>query len=162
MPQNNLHARFWSKVNKDGPTQPHMTTPCWEWTRAKGLRGYGRFGVSGIAKRAHRVSYEMENGPIPDGLFVCHACDLPRCVRPDHLWLGTDADNCRDRQMKGRTRIAPCLGEAHGRSKLTNDEVQRIRNMRSAGASVASLASEFAVSQANVYRVVNRELWGHL
>lgn len=85
--------RFWTFVERgDG---------CWLWTGALGGRGgYGRFD----ADRAHRVAYELVVGPIPPGLFVCHHCDVPRCVRPDHLFVGTAKDNAQDRDRKGRRR----------------------------------------------------------
>lgn len=86
-------ARFWSKVSK--------SEGCWEWTAA--LRsGYGVFYADGRLHRAHRVSWEIANGPIAEGLLVCHRCDNRRCVRPDHLFLGTSTDNNRDMTEKGR------------------------------------------------------------
>lgn len=89
--------RFWSKVDTDGD--------CWEWQAAKNPKGYGFFGLGrrgdGHAL-AHRVAYELTTGSIPDGLCVLHKCDNPGCVRPDHLWLGTRADNNRDMIGKGR------------------------------------------------------------
>jgi len=100
--------RFWSKVDKSGE--------CWTWTAgsagapSSGVK-YGSFWVGGKAKnggrslRANRVAFETVNGPIPPGMCVCHRCDNPRCVRPDHLFLGTSEDNSRDRHAKG---VAPC------------------------------------------------------
>lgn len=90
--------RFWEKVDKSGD--------CWLWTAATAFWGYGVFQLGrgpgeGIV-RAHRWSWEQAHGPIPDGLFVCHHCDTPACVRPSHLFLGTNADNLGDMGRKGR------------------------------------------------------------
>ena len=77
--------RFWSKVNK--------TESCWLWMASTVWNGYGRFRVGSTLQRAHRISWELYNGPIPDGLSILHSCDTPACVRPDHLFLGTQEDN---------------------------------------------------------------------
>lgn len=97
---------FWAKVNKDGPTLRPELGPCWEWTGYR-ARGYGvmrRASLYRFQIATHRYSWMLANGPIPDGLLVCHRCDNPPCVRPDHLFLGTTADNTRDRDAKGRGR----------------------------------------------------------
>jgi hypothetical protein len=100
-----LADRFWSKVDKNGPTQPHMTTPCWVWTAYRDRDGYGKFGLSGPRRvvKASRVAWEIEIGPILVGLMALHRCDNPPCVRADHLFLGTCADNLRDMADKGRS-----------------------------------------------------------
>ena len=75
---------------------------CWLWTRAKNGKGYGIVRTYRRLRRAHRVAYELRNGPIPDGLFCCHSCDNPGCINPDHLWLGDNAANVADKVAKGR------------------------------------------------------------
>lgn len=88
-------ARFWAKVDKTGD--------CWVWTAATNPKGYGQFYVEGM-RLAHRVSWILAHGPIPDDLCVLHRCDHPPCVNPAHLFLGTYADNNHDRDAKGRQR----------------------------------------------------------
>jgi len=83
-------------------------TGCWEWKRATNNIGYGMFRIKqGLMRTAHRVSYELFNGPIPNGMVVCHTCDNPKCVNPDHLWVGTMLDNIRDMDSKGRRVTRP-------------------------------------------------------
>lgn len=85
---------FWSKVDKSGD--------CWIWTGSRHGFGYGLFGLNGKTRRAHRISYELVNGPIPEGFVLCHTCDNPPCVNPDHLFVGSKADNTHDALRKGR------------------------------------------------------------
>ena len=94
-----LAARFWSKVDRD-------ETGCWTWLGAKTALKYGQIELDGRSIYAHRVSWELANGPIPSGLQVLHRCDNPPCVRPDHLFLGTQRDNITDMANKGRASHA--------------------------------------------------------
>ena len=112
--------RFWPKVRKaDGDG-------CWEWQASRMPKGYGRLGISGVMVLAHRVSYELNIGPIQAGLFVLHKCDNPSCVRPDHLFLGTQADNVHDAKAKGRKfgpqRKSHCVW-GHALSEYQNRQV---------------------------------------
>lgn len=91
-----VEGRFWSKVLK-GTDQE-----CWLWNASRIKDGYGKFSVSGVYQQSHRISWQLTNGPIPDGLCVLHRCDNPPCVNPNHLFLGTNLDNVRDMFAKGR------------------------------------------------------------
>jgi hypothetical protein len=142
-----LSERFWPKVKKSGPDD------CWIWIGAKMSRGYGVISkghhVEGRAL-AHRISYEMQNGPIPDAaLFVCHRCDTPDCVNPHHLFLGTNADNVRDCYAKGR-RTAP-------RSPKLSE--QNIVAIRASGVSCLTLADQFSVHHSTITSIRRRKTW---
>lgn len=113
--------RFWSKVDRSGPND------CWEWTASLNTSGYGQFGTQkGPSDRAHRYSYELENGAIPNGLCVLHRCDNRKCVNPAHLFIGTRQDNNADKIKKGRQRATgPRPGNAWN-SHLTERDVELI------------------------------------
>lgn len=144
--------RFWRKVDKRGPDD------CWEWVGSLSVRDYGRMKVCGKLVQAHRLSYEIANGAIPDGIFVCHKCDNPKCVNPSHLWLGTHRDNMQDARRKGR-QYAPGarIGEGNPCSKLTWGEVREIRAAR--GRTQLSLAREYNVSQGRISSVRLGKSW---
>jgi hypothetical protein len=164
-------VRFWSKINKDGPTMPNMESPCWVWTSGKAC-GYGAFWAGGKDHKAHRVVWTLSNGQIPHdssahGICVCHRCDNPACVNPAHLFLGTNADNVRDMAAKGRngSQTRPeCLarGEANAAAKLTDAKVIYIRAMHASGVTQAALASQFGVSFQLISQVVHRLIWKHI
>lgn len=97
---------------------------CWLWTGAVNAKGYGRATFSGEAVKAHRLAYRLFGGELGNG-HVCHRCDTPSCVNPDHLWLGTNTDNVRDKIAKGRQ--PPADGERNNRAKLTADDVKDVR-----------------------------------
>jgi hypothetical protein len=143
---NNDIDRFWSFVDKSGS--------CWLWTGSKDKRGYGRF--KGIG--AHRYSMII-NGTPPDNLFVCHHCDVPSCVNPSHLFLGTLQDNNADKTRKGRA----AKGEKNGSVKISMDDVLSIKN-RYANSSISQreLAKMYNISQMQVWRIVNNLKWKHI
>ena len=162
--------RFWAKVDFDGPIVEHVGTPCWDWTAATRSTGYGLFGVkhrtrSGMA--AHRVAYELAEGEDPGPWHVLHLCDRRCCVRRDHLYLGTNADNVRDRVDRGRTKTWATererLGESHPRAKLTDDIVRESRLLWKSGSETSvSLAARHGVAQATMHAALTGQTWGHL
>ena len=114
--------RFWTKVLK--------RNGCWEWTSAIASTGYGVVNIRGKVVGAHRMSWIISYGSIPDGLFVCHRCDNKKCVRPGHLFIGTQADNIEDCIKKGRMSDPPVppFGEKHCNSKISDVDVTSIRS----------------------------------
>ena len=110
---------------------------------------------------AHRISYELHSGPIPDGMHVLHKCDNPSCVRPDHIFLGTHTDNMQDMWTKGRGRCdgAGRKGAANGNSRLTEEQVDAIRRRLSAGESQRSLGLEFGVSKTLIGLIGKGRVW---
>lgn len=153
------------RVNKTGPLVHGMTTPCWTWTLAKNRSGYGIFKSNAIGGRglAHRLAYELEVGPIPEGMVVCHRCDNPPCCNPDHLFLGTRADNNRDMASKGRHRLQrrPELvrGAANPNTTLTEEDVTSIRSLGANGVSRRAIASRFGISSTTASNIINRRTW---
>lgn len=129
---------------------------CFEWTRSLN-RGYGMLSISGKNKYAHRMSYMLFIGPIPDGMDVCHHCDNPPCINPAHLFLGTAKDNAQDARRKGRTTKP--RGELHWKARLNPEKVIAIRQAKAAGETAPSLAARFGVSAAHIYQIVYRYSW---
>jgi hypothetical protein len=137
-------ARFWSKVRVGLPED------CWEWLANENDNGYGRVTQDGQNLRAHRVAYEIANGPVPDGLIVLHKCDNRKCCNPAHLMAGTHADNFADMVAKGRERWSK--GSQHPKAKLTPDDVAQIR---ASNDNNAILAERFGVSKSSISMVRN-------
>jgi len=151
-------TRFWARVDKDS-----SPAGCWLWTGGTASAGYGIIGINYKSIGVHRFSYALHNGPIPDGMFVCHHCDNPACVNPAHLFLGTPQDNMDDMASKGRAvhSHAPRLsGESHPNSKLTQAQVDEMRSLYATGEhSIAGLATRYNVTRANVSFIVKWRTW---
>lgn len=152
-------GKFFAKVEKcaDG---------CWMWTgtvRDK-ASGYGDFCTrrkgKTIHRPAHRYSWELHNGPVPVGLYVCHTCDVRLCVNPAHLWLGTHAENQADKVAKGRGYHP--FGSLSTKAKLTEAQVLEIRRRRAAGERGVDLAKEFVVSPSLINLLHKRKAWTHV
>lgn len=130
---------------------------CHWWTGSLNHNGYGQIKANGVNTRAHRVAYRLFVGPIPIGLQILHSCDNRSCVNPDHLFIGTNADNNRDMCKKGRQP----KGEGHGSAKLSESEVKKIRSMYG-DQSCTELAIIFGVSRPSISKIVNRQVWVHI
>jgi hypothetical protein len=138
---------------------------CWLWTGDLVKGGYGTYQISktriskGKYERvrvyAHRISWQLHRGEIPDGIEVCHECDVAGCVNPDHLFLGTHADNQKDMVSKGRH----AHGKNHGNAKITEIDVMDIRNSRE---TLAVLGAKYGLCEQTVSEIKNRKIWQHV
>ena len=147
-----LRERFYARaLMRDG---------CWGWRNKPARGGYAHMLWQGKTHRAHRLSWRIHHGPIPDGLCVLHRCDNPMCTNPAHLFLGTDLDNVRDRDLKGRQ--ARQRGSACGAAKLTDDDVVAIRAESARRGLVAALARRYGVSHSLISMIRSGRVWGHL
>ena len=141
--------RFWSKVDTNGD--------CWTWIAGLVHDGYGRFWLNGSTYRANRVSYFIQHDIDPGEELVCHTCDNPGCVRPDHLWLGSDRDNRLDCIQKDRD--ADRRGSKHGASKLTEKNVEAILT---SSKSQVTLAQQYGISAGIVSEIQHGKRWQHV
>ena len=151
-----VEERFWRHVDKTGE--------CWLWTaHTKSGKGYGRLGAGGKGGKylcAHRVSYELHNGPIHDGGVVMHTCDNPSCVNPAHLKLGTTAENIQDAYDKGR-KVSPFKkGAAHHNATLDDEKVRLIR--QNPNIKISQFARLLGVSVSNISAIRRGETWKHV
>lgn len=146
-----VKRRFWKYVKK--------SRGCWEWIGAN-ADGYGVFGIGYKMYKSHRVSYEIHFGKLVSHLRVCHECDNPSCVRPDHLFLGTQQANIHDCIRKGR-RHNPS-GDAHHRSTFSTEEVLLMRELSEHGIPVPLLAGFFESPYSTIDKVVRGISWKHL
>lgn len=141
---------------------PEPNTGCWLWAGACTQAGYGRIASGKVFFLAHRLSYQISNGDVRAGHLVCHSCDTPSCVNPDHLWLGTPEQNTQDCIGKGRLRPGRLFGESVNSAKLTTAAVLEIVARSSAGDTVADLSQAFGVSKNAIARVLKGETWAHV
>jgi len=145
-----MFARFWAKVQRAD------AKACWLWVGQGNGRGYGMFAVIGRTRiPAHKFAWLASRGEVPAGMEVCHSCDVPRCVNPDHLFLGSHRDNHLDSVRKGRKR-------AWGLQKLNAEQVLQIRARAEAGEMQRSLAREFGIARHTVSQILHRKTWAHL
>jgi len=132
------------------------TSGCWNWQGQISTSGYGRYRYPG-GSYAHRFSYTVHIGKIPDGMYVCHSCDNPVCVNPEHLWIGTHNDNMADKKIKNRQNHPH--GELNSSAVLTETDVHFIRAARE---SAGSLAKRYGVSKHAIWHVKSRRTWQHI
>lgn len=138
-----IGERFWSRVE--------ITDSCWLWNGHGDGRGYGFIRFNAKQWRTHQFSWMLHFGPIPSGMYVCHTCDNPRCVHPAHLFLGSHADNMRDKANKGRAAM-----------KVTADDVKAIKQKLNLGISQKAIAADFRVDQSLISRISTGKIWRHV
>lgn len=155
MPHKYITRSLSERIAKSSAPNP---SGCTEWIGALDHRGYGKMRVGNKLVGTHRVAWELEHGPIPEGMVIMHTCDNPRCIRVSHLKLGTQADNMRDKRDKGRSTI----GERNSHAKLTRDDVIAIRAAHSGGESQLSIALRYGIDRNHVSNIVLRNRWKHI
>ena len=164
MPRQNTEADFWKRVEKGGG--------CWEWKGSFFPAGYGKFGMAGKKTGAHRAAWLFAHGEIPSGLLVCHTCDNRKCVRPDHLFLGTHKDNGQDASRKGRLptgdrnvgrqRAGIQRGENNGYAKMKESWVVEARRRRASGETLGAIAKDYGVAMETIFDATSGRTWKHL
>ena len=159
-PKKPVLERFWARV------QPEPNTGCWLWTGppnslAPGNLPYGSLRIDGKNEHAHRIAFRLFVGDIPPGVFVLHRCDVAECVNPEHLYLGTQADNMRDRRVRGGVWAGPGNGERNHLSKLKADEVLAIRAADGC-VSRQELSRQYRVTPGHIKAIQERTTWRHL
>jgi hypothetical protein len=153
IPLSTKEERFWSQVDK--------SKDCWEWVGYRNRTGYGQVAFTKAHTMTHRISWILTYGEIPDGMLVCHKCDNPPCCNPEHLFLGTNADNARDKAAKGRS-YRP-TGEKSVFAKLTEQSVRNIRAEYNPEInSYNDLAIKYGVSKNTIRMIVLRRKWTHI
>ncbi len=145
-------VRFWEKVDKTGD--------CWEWTANRSDSGYGIFSFNNLSVRAHRMVLMLEGQTIPSGMCVCHRCDNPGCVNPDHLFIADHATNMADMASKGRN--ASLRGSAHGRATLDENDVIVIKGLLSSGCKTHHIAKFLDIKRVTITAINTGRNWRHI
>lgn len=151
----NADEWLWARTDRSNPSG------CWEWNAYRARTGYGLVRLSsdkhGMPRYTHRLAYELAKGPIPEGMEVCHSCDNPPCINPDHLFLGTRRDNMRDAVRKGRVANGARLPQ----TKLTAADIPAIR-ARIPHEKLQSIADDYGVTYSAIYRIKHGQTWKHV
>lgn len=147
----------WTREQRMAHYTQISPTGCVLWTGRRNTDGYGQLTVKGNTQAVHRFAWEAVNGPVPSGMCVCHRCDTPACVNPDHLFLGTHAENMADRNAKGR-QVAH-KGISHPQAKLTVADVIAIR---AAAGRYRDIGIRYGITATSVMRIKKRENWAHI
>lgn len=146
--------RFLAKIG------PSSSNGCQIWMAAKDAAGYGRFFIGENMIFAHRVSFILVNGSIPDGMVIMHLCNNPSCVNPDHLRCGTQLENIQQREQQNRGKRF--YGEENKRSKLKNTDILNIRKMGMDGVSSSIIALHFGINARSARRIIAKQRWAHI
>ena len=142
------------------PDNKYQDKMCWLWSGCTDDWGYGLFSINRKNYRTHRIMYYLNYGVDPGELLVCHTCDIPNCVNPKHLWLGTDAQNNADMIAKKRSKHPSQIGELNGTSKLTGKLVKKIREQYKQGATtIRQLATQYSVSHNAIWLAIKHKTW---
>ncbi len=156
-----LAMRFWEKVERRDPDE------CWLWKGATNRAGYGLIKETATDSsrrrrdlRAHRVACMLVNGPVASDVVICHKCDRPLCVNPNHLLAGSHADNVADCIAKGRKRVA--LGENAGKTKLKSEDIPRIFAFHAQGVTLRAIAQAFGVRHQSIQHILVGRSWRHV
>ena len=152
-----FERNFWGNINKGIDPEE-----CDQWIGPKLRGGYGYMWYRGASLLPHRYIFEKVYGPVPPGMFVCHTCDNPACVNPEHLFLGTPKDNVQDMMRKGRQASSSQTahpGEKNGSAKLTGEEVKGIRQLLKGGTTQMEISVRYSISQQAISNIVLGRAW---
>jgi len=151
-----ITERFFSRIKRTS------FSSCWIWIGCR-TGGYGHMRNGHGLILAHRFSWEFHRGAIPEGIHVLHRCDVPSCVNPDHLFLGSHADNMRDAADKGVFKRRPRrLGEKSSNHKLDEADIVEIRKLRKRGLYYYTIAAKFGVTKGLIHLICSRKIWTHI